>query len=112
MPGKFELFTDKSGQYRYRLIVANGEMILMSSCGVDDKSEMLDMIAAVKRHAANPQLFEMVGTSSAKHYFVLKDESQRIIGMGGHYSSTAGCDAGVKSVGANAPSAPIHDATC
>ena len=32
MAGQFELYKDKSGQFRFRLKAANGEIILVSGC--------------------------------------------------------------------------------
>ena len=50
MAGKFELYTDKAGQYRFRLKAGNGETIAVSE-GYTSKSGALNGIDSVKRNA-------------------------------------------------------------
>lgn len=52
---KFELFRDKSGQYRFRLKARNGEVIA-SSDGYTSKGACLDGIESVRKNAAVAQL--------------------------------------------------------
>lgn len=50
MAGKFELYTDKAGQFRFRLKAGNGETIAVSE-GYTSKSSALNGIDSVKRNA-------------------------------------------------------------
>ena len=51
MAGKFELYTDKSGEYRFRLKAGNGEVIALSSEGYSSKASALNGIDSIRRNA-------------------------------------------------------------
>jgi len=51
MAGKWELYTDKSGEYRFRLKAGNGEVIALSSEGYSSKSAALNGIESIRRNA-------------------------------------------------------------
>ena len=51
MAAKFEIFTDKAGEYRFHLKAANGEIVAQSQ-GYDTRDGALKGIDAVKRAAA------------------------------------------------------------
>ena len=57
MAGKFELYTDKSGEYRFRLKAGNGEVIAVSE-GYSSKSAALNGIDSVRRNAADAEVVE------------------------------------------------------
>ncbi|WP_435742770.1 YegP family protein [Microbacterium sp. PMB16] len=57
MAGKFELYTDKSGEYRFRLKAGNGEVIAISE-GYSSKSGALAGIESVRRNAADAEVVE------------------------------------------------------
>lgn len=57
MAGKFELYTDKSGEYRFRLKAGNGETIAVSE-GYSSKSAALNGIDSVRRNAADAEVVE------------------------------------------------------
>ncbi|MBO0981724.1 YegP family protein [Microbacterium sp. SD291] len=59
MAGKFELYTDKSGEYRFRLKAGNGEVIALGSEGYSSKSSALNGIDSVKRNAADAEVVEV-----------------------------------------------------
>ena len=48
--GKFELYTDRRGEYRFRLKAGNGETIAVSE-GYKSKSGALNGIDSVRRNA-------------------------------------------------------------
>ena len=48
MAGKFELFTDKAGEYRFRLKAGNGQVILASE-GYKQRSGAQNGIASVRK---------------------------------------------------------------
>ena len=57
MAGKFELYTDKSGEYRFRLKSGNGEVIAISE-GYSSKASALNGIESVRRNAADAEVVE------------------------------------------------------
>jgi hypothetical protein len=59
MPGKFELYTDKAGKYRFRLKASNGQ-VLATSQGYASKKSALDGIESVRKHAPGAETVEIV----------------------------------------------------
>jgi uncharacterized protein len=58
MAGKFELYTDKSGQYRFRLKAGNGE-IIASSEAYASKSGAQNGIESVRNNAPDAPVVEV-----------------------------------------------------
>lgn len=58
MAGKFELYQDKGGDYRFRLKAGNGEVIATGQ-GYASKSGALNGIDSVKRNAADAEIVEV-----------------------------------------------------
>lgn len=51
MAGKWELYTDKAGEFRFRLKAGNGEVIALSSEGYTSKAGALNGIDSIRRNA-------------------------------------------------------------
>ncbi|GAA5153147.1 YegP family protein [Microbacterium pseudoresistens] len=58
MAGKFELYQDKGGDYRFRLKAANGEIVATGQ-GYASKSGALNGIDSVRRNAADAEVVEV-----------------------------------------------------
>jgi uncharacterized protein YegP (UPF0339 family) len=58
MAGKFELYEDKGGQFRFRLKAANGETIA-SSQGYSSKASAKNGIESVRTNAADATVVEV-----------------------------------------------------
>jgi uncharacterized protein YegP (UPF0339 family) len=58
MAGKFELYEDRSGEFRFRLKAGNGEIIAISE-GYSSKSGALNGIESVKSNAPNAPVVEV-----------------------------------------------------
>ncbi|MCX6670787.1 MAG: YegP family protein [Euryarchaeota archaeon] len=56
--GKFEVYTDKSGEYRFKLKAPNGEVIA-SSEGYSSKKSCMNGIESVKKNAPNATIVEL-----------------------------------------------------
>jgi len=59
MAGKFELYTDKGGEYRFRLKAGNGEVIALSSEGYSSKASAKNGIESIKKNAADAPVVEI-----------------------------------------------------
>ena len=57
----FELFTDKAGEYRWRLRSGNGEIIATSGEGFKAKAGAKNGIEAVKRDAGSAEVKDLTG---------------------------------------------------
>ena len=58
MAGKFELYQDKGGDWRFRLKAGNGEVIATGQ-GYASKSGALNGIDSVRRNAADAEVVEV-----------------------------------------------------
>ena len=110
MAGKFEIFMDKAGEYRFRLKAGNGETILASE-GYKQKASAENGIASVQKNASEDARYERKETASGKPMFNLKASNGQVIGTSEQYSSSSARDNGIESVKNNAPSANTVDLT-
>ncbi len=106
MPGKFEVYTDKSGGFRFRLKASNGQIIL-SSQGYKSKSGCMNGVESVKKNAAFIDNFAKSETKGEKFAFNLLAANKQVIGTSQQYKTEASRDKGVNSVMNNAPDANI-----
>ncbi|WP_404434402.1 YegP family protein [Microbacterium lacus] len=58
MAGKFELWVDKGGDYRFNLLAGNGQVIA-SSQGYSSKSGALNGIESIKTNAPGAEIIEV-----------------------------------------------------
>ncbi len=110
MAGKFEVYKDKAGEFRFRLKAANGQNIL-SSEGYKTKTACLNGVESVKKNSANPERFAKKKTPSGKFRFNLTASNGQIVGTSQSYASESGCGNGMKSVAECAPGAGMDDQT-
>lgn len=56
--GKFEVYTDKAGEYRFKLKAPNGEVIAVSE-GYSSKKSCMNGIESVRKNAPNAKIVEL-----------------------------------------------------
>ncbi len=105
--GKFEIYKDKAGEFRFRLKAGNGETILASE-GYKAKGGAQNGIDSVKKNAPEDGRYERKATATG-HMFNLKAGNGEVIGTSEVYSSTSSRDNGIESVKKNAPTASVED---
>lgn len=110
MAGKFELYKDNAGEFRFRLKAGNGENILASE-GYKQRSSAENGIASVKKNAPEDARYERKETASGKFMFNIKATNGQVIGTSQSYTSESGRDNGIESVMRNAPDARVEDLT-
>ncbi|MGD8323334.1 MAG: YegP family protein [Gammaproteobacteria bacterium] len=110
MAGKFEIYTDKKGEFRYRLKAGNGEIIL-SGQGYKSAASCANGVASVQKNSGDEARYERKVASSGKHYFVLKAANHQVIGQSGMYSSADAMETGLASVKKNGSTANVDDQT-
>jgi hypothetical protein len=108
--GKFELYKDNAGEFRFRLKAGNGENILASE-GYTQKASATNGIESVKKNAPNDAAYERKDASNGKFMFNLKATNSQVIGTSQMYASAASRDNGIESVKKNAPDAAVDDQT-
>jgi len=110
MPGKFEVYKDKAGEFRFRLKAANGQNILASE-GYKAKASCMNGIQSVQKNSKDAKRFETKTTSSGKHRFNLTSTNGQVVGTSQSYESESGCKNGMESVAECANGATIDDQT-
>jgi uncharacterized protein YegP (UPF0339 family) len=108
--GKFEIYTDKKGEFRFRLKASNGQTVLTGE-GYKSKKSCDNGVASVQKNAADAARFERKESSNGKHYFVLKAANHQVIGQSEMYSDASAMENGIKSVMNHGVSAVIDDQT-
>ena len=107
MAGKFEIFKDKGGKFRFRLRASNGEVILASQ-GYASRSGVHNGIKSVQTHCKQKDCFQVKKTA-AGHRFNLVASNGRVVGTSETYKSPKACANGVASVRKNAPKARVEN---
>jgi len=103
---KFEVYTDKAGESRFRLKAGNGQIILASEWySSSDGCE--NGIASARKNSADKANFEVAETKNGGCKFNLKAGNGQVIGTSEVYESDAACDNGIDSVMRNAPDAEV-----
>ena len=108
MAGKFEIYTDKAGEYRFRLKAGNGQIILASE-GYKQKASCENGVASVQKNAPEDARYERKETKSSGQMFNLKATNGQVIGTSESYTSTSARENGIESVKKNAPDAKVED---
>lgn len=104
--GRFEVKTDKAGEYRFNLLASNGQVIL-SSEGYVRKESCLKGIESVRRHSTEDRFFERTIAANGQYHFNLKAANGEIIGTSQMYADLQGMENGIASVRYHAPDAVL-----
>ena len=105
---KFEVYTDKRGEFRFRLVASNGQNILASE-GYKAKAACLNGIESVRKNSQDDSKYERLESNNGKQYFNLKAANGQVVGTSQMYSSESGMEGGIASVKKNAPSAEMSE---
>ncbi|MEM7182537.1 MAG: YegP family protein [Spirochaetota bacterium] len=108
MPGTFEIFKDKAGEFRFRLKATNGQIILASE-GYKVKSSCKNGIESVKKNSPDDKRYDRKTTTSGKFRFNLKAGNHQVIGTSESYESEKARENGIASIKKNAPNAKLED---
>lgn len=110
MAGKFEIYKDKAGEYRFRLKAGNGEIVL-SSEGYKSKTSAKNGVESVQKNCSDQSCFEKSQTPSGKYRFNLKAKNKQVIGTSQSYDSETSCDNGMQAIARAAVGAAVVDLT-
>jgi len=108
MAGKFEIYKDKAGEYRFRLKSSNGQTILASE-GYSKKASCTNGIESVQKNCLDAKCYEKKTTAGGKFRFSLKAKNGQVIGTSENYDTESARDNGIAAVGRAAPAAVIDD---
>ena len=110
MAGKFEIYKDKAGEFRFRLKSRNGEIVLASE-GYKAKASAKNGAASVEKNCGDASCFEQTKTRGGKYRFNLKARNHQVIGVSQSYKDEKSCKNGIKSIARAAKGAKIEDLT-
>ncbi len=108
--GKFEIYTDKKGEFRFKLKASNGQAILASE-GYKANSGCENGIKSVRNNSTNDARFERLTSKGGNPYFNLKAMNGQIIGTSEMYNSVGAMENGISSVKKNASDATVEELT-
>ena len=108
MPARYALQMTSSGAFLFNLHASNGQIILTSGQFVT-RTEAMESIASARLHCQQDDRFARLTASSGEPFFRLETPDGDLIGYSELYASATGRDAGIVSVKANGPGAPIED---
>ena len=91
---KFEIYTDKKGEFRFRLKTGEGQIILASE-GYTSKIACDNGIVSVKRNSKIYDRYLRKQSKDGKHYFVLKASNGKTIGKSPLFNSKTGLEGGI-----------------
>ena len=97
MSGKFELFKDKAGEFRFHLKAGNGE-IVVSSEGYKARTGAQNGIDSVIKNAPLDERYGVFEGKDGKWYFHLKAANHEIILASQGYADKSGATAGTNAV--------------
>ncbi len=104
----FEIYTDKAGEFRFRLKAKNGQNILASE-GYKQKASCENGIESVRKNSQDDSKFELKETDSGKWRFNLKATNGQVIGTSQLYETESGAKNGIASVKTNAVDAIVKE---
>lgn len=99
--GRFDILRKKSGKFTFRLMGANGQLLL-SSESFGTRSAAQSAVKDVVESADTESNFERRENSQGDYYFVLKSPSGRILAKSDVFASEAGRETGIWAVKRNA----------
>jgi uncharacterized protein YegP (UPF0339 family) len=106
--GKFEVYKNKSEEYRFRLKAGNGQNILASE-GYKTKAALDNGMESVRKNSQEEKRYTKGVSTSGKPYFNLTATNGQVIGKSEMYQTETARDNGIQSVMKNAPDAPVVD---
>ena len=106
---KFEIYTGKKEDFRWRLKAGNGAVLATGGQGYKAKADAKNGIASVQKAAANPKAnFELYEDAKKEHRWRLKAANGQVIASSSEgYKAKADAEKAVDSVKAGAPKAEI-----
>ncbi len=106
MAGKFELYKDKAGDFRFRLKAGNGENIGASQA-YKTRAAAMKGIESVRTNAADGAQFAEKKGNDGKIYFTLHAKNHQVILSSQGYSTEAAAKNGITSIMGNGPDAVL-----
>lgn len=105
--GKFEIFKDSAGEWRFRLKAANHETIAASE-GYTTRRSAERGIDAVRRYAPTDSAYQSYQDEAGEWRFRLKAKNHETIAVSEGYTTRQGLERGIAAMKRYAPTATVH----
>ena len=106
----FEIYRDKSGEYRFRLRGAD-ERVLLKSEGYKSRKNALNGVASVRKNAPNAARYQPQMASSGKAHFNLKAGNHQVIASSSLFASEKEMEKTIELVQTLAKASELIDLT-
>ena len=107
MTSHFQLYKDKAGEWRWRLVAENGKSIAASSEGYVAKADALNGIEIVRAMRGTTEVYQ---DAKGEWRWRLTHANGNIIATGGEgYVARADCEYGLSLTGKLAKDAPVRE---
>ena len=110
MTGKFEVYRDKAGEFRFRLLGGNGQNLLASE-SYKEKRSAFNGIASIKKNCLIAERFVRKNGIDGRPYFVLKAANHEVIGKSQSFDVQSQVETGIETTVSVAPVAEVEDLT-
>ena len=110
MTGKFEIYKDNAGEFRFRLKAGNFQVILTGE-GYKTKAGCTKGIESIRKNAGDDSRYDIHQDKSGKFRFSLKAANGEVIGQSQGYATEVSCKKGIESVKTNAEQSPVVEIT-
>lgn len=108
MPGKFQIYYDKTGEYRFRLRNQEDSIILVSE-SYKQKASAIKAIESIRNNAVVDKHYEIKTSSNDMFMFNLKAGNGQVIGTSKLYRTEALREEALEQVRNLAPIASVDD---
>jgi uncharacterized protein YegP (UPF0339 family) len=106
----FEIYKDRSGEHRWRLLASNGQNIASSGQGYKDKRDCKNAIERIKKDAATKLKFEIYKDRSGEHRWrLLASNGQNIASSGQGYKDQRDCEHAIDVIKKGAEKAKVEE---
>lgn len=106
--GVFQVYLDKRGSYRFRLMNANGQVVL-SSDAYRSKQSCIRAIGRVRDYAMHDTQFERRMTEGGRFKFSIKAKNNHVIAQSPAFQDPAQRDSAIATVRRKAPEVEVEE---
>lgn len=106
--GKFEVYKDARGEYRFRLKADDGDNILASE-GYSAKTSCMNGVESVKKNSQEAGRYERKTSANGKHFFNLKSSNGQVVGTSEMFATEEKMEHGIEQVKKYAPGATVEE---
>lgn len=105
---KFQIYKSNDGQFRFRLIARNGQIILNGE-GYASKQGCQGGISSIKSNATQDSRYQRKTATNGQFFFTLVAANGETLGRSELYVTEQNREKGIEAVKRTAPDAPVED---